>query len=120
VQELKALQGALKSGSISDAQAALTAFQNDLATGSWKTATKVNSLSKDSPVSQDMASLQSALDSNDISSAQQAFMSLKHDLHAMKHHHRMGMQQDKGGLSTASGGTTDSSTAAGTMLDTQA
>lgn len=89
VQDLKALQSALSSGNISDAQQAFAAFQNDLLSTS-PTLMNTSPPTQSNQISTDMDSLSKALQSNDISSAQQAFANLKHDLRTTWHPHHHG------------------------------
>jgi hypothetical protein len=82
LQDLKTLQAALKSGNFTDAQQALTAFQNALA-GSPQMEMN-GAVAQDSQIADDVAALQNALSSNDVTTAHQAFATLRHDLRAMR------------------------------------
>ncbi len=106
VQDLKALQSALSSGNISDAQQAFTAFQNDLL-GTSPTLMNTSPPTQSNQISTDMDSLSKALQSNDISGAQQAFANLKHDLRTTWHPHHHG--QHSGDLAGESVTAADSS-----------
>ena len=90
MKELMALQSALKSGDLTDAQTAFAAFQSDLQT---RTDAGVGNspLSQNSQIADDIASLKNSLDSSDITTAQQAFMTLKQDLRMLKHQHAQEM-----------------------------
>jgi hypothetical protein len=124
MHELKALQSALKSGNIADAQQALTNFQNDLLSRSpMESAATPPGVSN--PLADDLTALQNALSDNDITSAHQAFYMLRHDIHSMRRAHA----QDGGGVEgtmpptmpPAVTGAGDSTTeGAGGVLDTQA
>ena len=84
-QDFKALQSALKSGNLSDAQSAFTALQNDIQNAPKNSAAGGSG----TQASQDLQALGDALKSGDVSAAQKAFETLKQDLQAMRgqHHH---------------------------------
>jgi hypothetical protein len=125
LQDLKALQNALKTGSIADAQQALTTFQNDLLTRSNSMDSAATPPGANTQLADDMAALQNALSANDISSAHQAFMTLRHDLRAMRRAHT----HNGGGIEgtmpptmppTVTGTGDSAADSAGGVLDTQA
>jgi HPt (histidine-containing phosphotransfer) domain-containing protein len=84
MKDLMALQNALKSGNLADAQSAFATFQSDLQTRS-DAGVGNSQLSQNSQIADDIASLKNALDSSDVTTAQQAFMTLKQDLRMLKH-----------------------------------
>ena len=86
MKELMALQSALKSGDLTDAQTAFATFQSDLQTR-IDAGVGNSPLSQNSQIADDIASLKNALESSDITTAQEAFMTLKQDLRMLKHQH---------------------------------
>jgi hypothetical protein len=96
MKELKALQTALQSGNLADAQTAFANFQSDLEARA-QAGIGNSPLSQNGHIRDDITSLQSALDSNDITTAQQAFVTLKQDLRMLKQQHA---PQPDGGPST--------------------
>ena len=94
MKELKALQSALKSGNLTDAQAAFATFQSDIQARAEAGAGK-SPLSQNSQIAEDIASLKTALESSDITTAQDAFMTLKQDLRTLKHQHAQDLAGEK-------------------------
>jgi hypothetical protein len=89
MKDVMALQSALKSGDLTDAQTAFAAFQRDLQT---RTDAGVGNIPLSrTQIADDIASLKNSLDSSDITTAQQAFMTLKQDLRMLKHQHAQEM-----------------------------
>ena len=82
-KDLKALQTALESGNLTDAQTAFAAFAKDA-----KSPNKGNPFNSSNDTSDtlanDLKAVETALKSGDISTAQQAFVTLKTDLEAAK------------------------------------
>ncbi len=94
MKELKALQSALKSGNLADAQAAFATFQSDIEARSASAAGS-GPVSQNSQIVDDIASLKNALDSSDVTTAQQAFIILKQDLRMLKHQHAQDVANEK-------------------------
>jgi hypothetical protein len=95
IQDFKSIGGALKSGNVSAAQTALSAFQQDLQSNSQTSSTQP--FGNNTQANTDYQSLVSGLQSGNLSSAQKAFASLQTDLqtaqtstksaHRGHHHH---------------------------------
>lgn len=88
-QDFKALQTALQSGNVSDAQTAFASFQKDLQ-GATQGAGGSSSSNPQSQTATDIQALSDALKSGDITKAQQAFATVKQDLKAAHAHHGHG------------------------------
>jgi hypothetical protein len=96
IQDFKAVGSALQSGSVSDAQSALTVLQQNLTGNS--TASASQPFGRNNAANTDYQNLTSALQSSNLSGAQQAFASLQKDLQGSgktgkghgHHHHGSG------------------------------
>jgi len=136
--DFKGIGGAIQSGDLTNAQNALTTFQNDLQSSNGR-----NPLSRlfnnNSTLSNDLQTLQTALQSNDATGAQNAFKTLVQDMQsamktqgAHRHHHHQRVDNDgdndsqtSGSTQASSGGDTDgdsssNATTVGSALDAQA
>jgi len=131
LQDFNALQGALQSGNISNAQSAFAAFQQEV----QKTTQSVpDSLFRPgSQPSRDLRNLEVALKSADLAGAQRAFATLKQDILktsssptsqqvALGHyrHHSHATMAANGVESPTGSDTLASAQAAGAVLNTQA
>jgi len=100
-QNLLDLGKALQAGNVSDAQSALTAFQQGIQGSSSN-----NPFSSNGTLSSDVQSIQSALQSGNVSSAQQAFSKLTTDMRGAHHAHGGGHKHG-GGMPIQSSTSTD-------------
>jgi hypothetical protein len=90
-QNLMDLGKALQSGNLSDAQSAMTAFQQAIQGSSSN-----NPFSSNGTLSSDVQSIQSALQSGSVSGAQQAFSKLTTDMKSAHHAHGGGHKHGGG------------------------
>jgi hypothetical protein len=120
-QDFRALQSALQSGNLSDAQSAFAAFQNDIQNGSKDPGTLGNG-TQQAQTAKDLQALGDALKSGDVAAAQKAFATVKQDMQAMRGqhhhgHHKAASDGDAKTVTATTAATTASTNSTSTILN---
>ncbi len=122
-QDFKALETALQSGNLADAQKAFAAVQKDIqnAPQGSPDASATDGQTKSAT---DLQSLADALNAGDVSTAQQSFAALKQDLQSVRgkhgHHHPQEVENDGDGDDNAPAPAAATTETTGTLLNTLA